>query len=113
MELLVEFTDHLIEQGMETKEAIIEAGRIRMTPWNSYCISYHLRINSIGSWFKYCFVTMFTELNPHIFFGWRQCSFLGAIKLDDDFWTWLCHFLNLNFGTCYVSNFGKYKGQSQ
>src|SRR6185436_4103662 len=30
--LLVEFTDHLKEKGMDTVSAIIEAGRTRMTP---------------------------------------------------------------------------------
>eukprot|EP01031_Cornospumella_fuschlensis_P020917 gene20917-25635_t len=30
--LLVEFTDLMVEQGMDIRDAIIEAGRTRMTP---------------------------------------------------------------------------------
>ena len=41
--LLVEFTDMLIEQGMDVKAAVIEAGRTRMTPVLLTCLLYTSR----------------------------------------------------------------------
>ncbi|WP_449436040.1 efflux RND transporter permease subunit [Pedobacter steynii] len=39
--LLVEFADLMVSQGMEVREAVIEAGRTRMTPVLLHCYCNH------------------------------------------------------------------------
>jgi multidrug efflux pump len=93
--LLVEFTDHLIEQGMETKEAIIEAGRIRMTPVILTASATILGLIPLAVGLNIDFVTMFTELNPHIFFGGDSVAFWGPLSWTMIFGLGFATFLTL------------------
>ena len=74
--LLVEFTDLLIEQGYELYPAIIEAGRTRMTPVILTASATILGLIPLAVGLNIDFVTLFSEFNPHIFFG-------GEIRLEN------------------------------
>lgn len=78
--LLVEFTDILREEGMSLREAIIEAGRVRMTPVLLTATATILGMIPLAVGFNIDFVTMFTELDPKIYFGGDSVSFWGPLS---------------------------------
>lgn len=78
--LLVEFTDLLISQGTELHEAIAEASKTRMTPVLLTAMSATLGLIPLAVGFNIDFVTMFTELNPHIYFGGDNVAFWGPLS---------------------------------
>lgn len=89
--LLVEFTDLLRSQGVELKEAVIEAARTRMTPVLLTAMAATLGLIPLAVGFNIDFVKLFTELNPHIFFGGDNVAFWGPLS-----WTMI---FGLIFGT--------------
>ncbi len=89
--LLVEFTDLLISQGWELKAAIVEASKTRMTPVLLTAMAATLGLIPLAVGFNIDFVTLFTELNPHIFFGGDNVVFWGPLS-----WTII---FGLIFGT--------------
>ena len=89
--LLVEFTDLLISQGMELKAAIIEASKTRMTPVLLTAMAATLGLIPLAVGLNIDFVTLFTEFNPHIFFGGDNVAFWGPLS-----WTII---FGLIFGT--------------
>lgn len=89
--LLVEFTDLLRSQGMELREAIAEAARTRMTPVILTALAATLGLIPLAVGLNIDFVTLFTELNPHIFFGGDNVVFWGPLS-----WTMI---FGLIFGT--------------
>jgi multidrug efflux pump len=89
--LLVEFTDLLIAQGMELKAAIIEASKTRMTPVLLTAMAATAGLIPLAVGLNIDFVTMFTELDPHIFFGGDNVAFWGPLS-----WTMI---FGIVFGT--------------
>lgn len=89
--LLVEFTDLLISQGIGLKEAIIEAAKTRMTPVILTAMAATLGLIPLAVGLNIDFVTLFTEFNPHIFFGGDNVAFWGPLS-----WTMI---FGLIFGT--------------
>jgi multidrug efflux pump len=89
--LLVEFTDLLISQGIELKDAVIEAARTRMTPVLLTAMAATLGLIPLAVGLNIDFVTLFTEFNPHIFFGGDNVAFWGPLS-----WTMI---FGLIFGT--------------
>jgi multidrug efflux pump subunit AcrB len=89
--LLVEFTEILLHQGMPLKEAIIEAGRTRMTPVLLTASATILGLIPLAVGLNIDFVTLFTEFNPHIFFGGDSVAFWGPLS-----WTMI---FGLSFAT--------------
>ncbi|HVA98913.1 MAG TPA: efflux RND transporter permease subunit, partial [Bacteroidia bacterium] len=89
--LLVEFTDLLREQGYNTMDAIIEAAKTRMTPVILTACATILGLIPLAIGFNIDFVTMFTELNPHIYFGGDSVAFWGPLS-----WTMI---FGLSFAT--------------
>ncbi len=89
--LLVEFTDLLISQGVELKEAIIEAAKTRMTPVLLTAMAATLGLVPLAVGFNIDFVELFTNFNPHIFFGGDNVAFWGPLS-----WTMI---FGLIFGT--------------
>jgi multidrug efflux pump subunit AcrB len=65
---------------MELKEAVIEAGRIRMTPVILTASATILGLVPLAVGLNIDFVDMFTELNPHIFFGGDSVAFWGPLS---------------------------------
>lgn len=78
--LIVEFADLMRSQGMPLKEALIEAGRTRMTPVLLTAASTILGLIPLAVGLNMDFVTLFTELNPHIFFGGDSVAFWGPLS---------------------------------
>ncbi|HZY79499.1 MAG TPA: efflux RND transporter permease subunit [Cyclobacteriaceae bacterium] len=89
--LLVEFTDLLRSQGYELREAIAEAAKTRMTPVLLTAMAATLGLIPLAVGLNIDFVTMFTELNPHIWFGGDNVAFWGPLS-----WTMI---FGLIFGT--------------
>lgn len=89
--LLVEFTELLRSQGVSLYEAIIEAGRTRMTPVLLTTIAATIGLIPLAVGLNIDFVKMFTELNPHIYFGGDNVAFWGPLS-----WTMI---FGLLFGT--------------
>jgi len=78
--LLVEFTDILRQRGMEVREAIIEAGRIRMTPVLLTATATILGLFPLAVGFNIDFETLFTHGDPKIFFGGDSVAFWGPLS---------------------------------
>jgi multidrug efflux pump subunit AcrB len=89
--LLVEFTDLLVGQGYSVADAVVEGGRIRMTPVLLTAIATILGLIPLAVGLNIDFVTMFSELNPHIFFGGDSVAFWGPLS-----WTMI---FGLSFAT--------------
>lgn len=67
--LVIEFADELRSRGMKTKEAVIQAGKTRIIPVLLTALAAILGFIPIAVGFNINFITLFSELNPHIFFG--------------------------------------------
>ncbi|MCC7503987.1 MAG: efflux RND transporter permease subunit, partial [Saprospiraceae bacterium] len=78
--LLVEFTDILRERGMQVREAIIEAGRIRMTPVLLTATATILGLIPLAVGFNIDFASLFATGNPKIFFGGDSVAFWGPLS---------------------------------
>lgn len=77
--LLIEFMDLMLEAGMEPYEAIVEAGRTRMTPVVLTATAAILGLIPLGVGLNIDFASFFTHLNPHIFFGGDNVAFWGPL----------------------------------
>lgn len=77
--LLVEFIDIKRGEGMNLHDAIVEGCRIRMTPVLLTATAAILGMIPLAIGFNIDFVTMFTELNPKIFFGGDSVAFWGPL----------------------------------
>jgi multidrug efflux pump len=73
--LVIEFADVLRSRGVKTKEAIIQAGKTRIIPVLLTALAAILAFIPIAVGFNINFVTLFSELNPHIFFGGDSVAF--------------------------------------
>ncbi|MEO5683500.1 MAG: efflux RND transporter permease subunit [Chitinophagaceae bacterium] len=73
--LVIEFTDELRGRGMKTREAVIQAGKTRIIPVLLTAVAAILAFIPIAVGFNINFVTLFSELNPHIFFGGDNVAF--------------------------------------
>jgi multidrug efflux pump subunit AcrB len=93
--LLVEFTEILINEGMPLREAIVEAGRTRMTPVMLTAASTMLGLVPLAVGLNMDFVTLFTEFNPHIYFGGDSVAFWGPLSWTMIFGLGFATFLTL------------------
>lgn len=73
--LVIEFTDELRGRGMKTREAVIQAGKTRIIPVLLTAVAAILAFIPIAVGFNINFLTLFSELNPHIFFGGDNVAF--------------------------------------
>jgi multidrug efflux pump len=73
--LVIEFTDELRARGMKTREALIQAGKTRIIPVLLTAVAAILGLIPLAIGFNINFVTLFSELNPHIFFGGDNAVF--------------------------------------
>jgi len=78
--LIVEFIDILKDRGMSTREAIVEAGKTRMTPVLLTATATILGLIPLAVGFNIDFATLFTDLNPHIYFGGDSVAFWGPLS---------------------------------
>jgi multidrug efflux pump subunit AcrB len=73
--LVIEFADELRSRGMKTKDAIIQAGKTRIIPVLLTAVAAILGFIPIAIGFNINFITLFSELNPHIFLGGDSVAF--------------------------------------
>jgi multidrug efflux pump len=78
--LLVEFAEFAREGGMNLYDATVEAGRTRMTPVVLTAIAAILGLIPLAVGLNINFETLFTKLNPHIFFGGDSVVFWGPLS---------------------------------
>ena len=95
--LIIEFTDVLRARGMKTKEALIQAGKTRIIPVLLTALAAILGFIPIAIGFNINFVTLFSELNPHIFFGGDSVSFWKPLS-----WTLIFGLIFAFFMTLFI-----------
>ncbi|MFN5181569.1 MAG: efflux RND transporter permease subunit [Bacteroidota bacterium] len=78
--LLVEFADLTREKGTGLFDAVVEAGRTRMTPVLLTAIAAILGLIPLAVGLNIDFETLFAEGNPHIFFGGDSVKFWGPLS---------------------------------
>jgi len=78
--LLVEFTDVLKEKGMKTRDAIIEAGKTRITPVILTATATILGLVPLAIGMNINFFTLFSDLNPQLHFGGDNVMFFGPLS---------------------------------
>ena len=111
--LLVEFTDLMLEQGMGVKEAILEAGKTRMTPVLLTASATILGLIPLAVGLNIDFVKLFTDLNPDIFFGGDSVAFWGPLSWTMIFGLSFATFLTLVLVPCMYLILFRLKKQSE
>lgn len=92
--LLVEFADLMLEQGMSPYEAILEAGRTRMTPVLLTASATILGLIPLAVGLNIDFAELFSKFNPHVYFGGDNVAFWGPLS-----WTMIFGLLFATFLT--------------
>ncbi len=77
--LLVEFLDLMLKDGMEPYDAILEAGRTRMTPVLLTATAAILGLVPLALGMNIDFSTLFSEFRPNIFFGGDSADFWAPL----------------------------------
>lgn len=95
--LIVEFTDVLKAKGLKTRDAIVEAGKTRITPVVLTATATMLGLVPLAVGMNINFITMFTELNPHLHFGGDNVMFWGPLSWTIIFGLSFATFLTLLF----------------
>ena len=93
--LLIEFTDELRSRKMRTREAAIQAGKIRIIPVMLTAVATILGLLPLAVGFNINFVSFFQTLNPHIFFGGDSVVFWGPLSWTIIFGLIFAFFLTL------------------
>lgn len=78
--LVIEFADELRARGMRTREAVVQAGKTRIIPVMLTAVAAILGLIPLAVGFNINFVTMFSELNPNIFFGGDNAVFWNPLS---------------------------------
>ncbi|MFN7266567.1 MAG: efflux RND transporter permease subunit, partial [Bacteroidota bacterium] len=78
--LLVEYTDILRQQGTPTREAIVEAGRIRMTPVLLTATAAILGLIPLAVGLNIDFYSLFATGDPKIYLGGDSVAFWGPLS---------------------------------
>ena len=78
--LLIEFTDELRGRGMRTKEAIVQAGKIRIIPVLLTALATMLGLLPLAIGLNMNWVSLFQHLKPNIFMGGDSVVFWGPLS---------------------------------
>jgi multidrug efflux pump subunit AcrB len=113
--LLVEFTDNLKEKGLKTRDAIIQAGKTRITPVVLTATATILGLLPLAIGFNIDFAGLFKNFSPHIFFGGDNVAFFGPLSWTIIFGLSFATFLTLIFIPVmyYIMYAGKLKLKRQ
>jgi multidrug efflux pump len=93
--LLIEFTDELRHRGMRTREAAVQAGKIRIIPVMLTALATILGLFPLAVGFNIDWVTLFRDFNPNIFFGGDSVVFWGPLSWTIIFGLALAFFMTL------------------
>ena len=77
--LLIEFTDELRSRGMRTREAAIQAGKIRIIPVLLTAVATILGLFPLAVGMNLDFAGLFQHLAPNLFFGGDSVVFWGPL----------------------------------
>lgn len=77
--ILIDYIDSKIAEGMKLKDAVIDAGATRLTPVLLTAASTILGVLPLGVGFNINFASLFTEFNPHIFWGGDSAAFWNPL----------------------------------
>jgi multidrug efflux pump subunit AcrB len=78
--LIIEFTDELRGRGMRTREAAIQAGKIRIIPVLLTAVATILGLLPLAVGFNIDFAGLFSDLKPNIFLGGDSVVFWGPLS---------------------------------
>ncbi len=78
--LLIEFTDELRSRGVKTKEAAIQAGKIRIIPVLLTALATMLGLFPLAVGLNIDFNSFLSTFNPHLFFGGDSVVFWGPLS---------------------------------
>jgi multidrug efflux pump subunit AcrB len=78
--LLVEFADLMVSQGMSAYDAVLEAGRTRMTPVLLTAFATMLGLIPLAVGLNMDFAELLTHFSPHIYFGGDNVAFWGPLS---------------------------------
>jgi len=78
--LIIEFTDELRGRGLRTREAAIQAGKIRIIPVLLTAVATILGLLPLAIGFNIDFAGLFQHLRPNIFFGGDSVVFWGPLS---------------------------------
>jgi len=95
--LVIEFAEELRTRGLKTREAVIEAGKTRIIPVLLTALAAIFGMIPLAIGFNINFVTMFSELNPHIFFGGDSAKFWSPLA-----WTLIFGLIFAFFMTLFI-----------
>jgi multidrug efflux pump subunit AcrB len=95
--LIVEFIDVKRSQGIPIRRAIIEGGKTRITPVILTATATMLGLVPLAVGMNINFETLFTELNPHIYFGGDNVAFWSPLAWSIIFGLSFATFLTLMF----------------
>jgi multidrug efflux pump subunit AcrB len=95
--LIVEFIDEMKKRGMKTREAIVEAGKTRITPVILTASATILGLVPLAVGMNLNFETLFTHFNPHLYFGGDNVAFWGPLSWTIIFGLSFATFLTLLF----------------
>ncbi len=95
--LIVEFCDEMKKRGMKTRDAIVQAGKTRITPVVLTASATILGLVPLAVGMNINFETLFTSFNPHIYFGGDNVAFWGPLSWTIIFGLSFATFLTLLF----------------
>lgn len=93
--LVIEFADELRSRGLKTREAVIQAGKTRIIPVLLTAMAAILALIPLAVGFNINFVTLFSDLNPHIFFGGDNVVFWKPLSWTIIFGLTVAFFMTL------------------
>jgi multidrug efflux pump subunit AcrB len=95
--LIVEFCDEMKKRGMKTRDAIIQAGKTRITPVVLTASATILGLVPLAVGMNINFESLFTSFNPQIYFGGDNVAFWGPLSWTIIFGLSFATFLTLLF----------------
>jgi multidrug efflux pump subunit AcrB len=93
--LLVEFTDELRARGVRTTQAIVQAGRTRLTPVLLTASATMLGLVPLAIGMNIDFFTLFSRFDPQFFVGGESKTFWGPLAWTIIFGLFFATFLTL------------------
>lgn len=77
--IIIDYTDKLIDSGMEKAEAVIQAGKTRLTPVILTALSTTMGLFPLAIGMNINFVTLFSRLDPQFYFGGDNAAFWNSL----------------------------------